>query len=201
MLVAAALAALTEDAARREPSGAASPAATAAYATGASAALGLALAMAMRDGGLTVALSFLAMALGLVAARRNIRALGWLAIVAAAIVLVRIGVDPRIVGDDLGDDAAVQRSALGLRRAHGRVLDRRARLRQGRPTPSLAGARRPQPRVRAALELHAGAPFRHRRRGRDAGRRDPGGGPRRDRRLRAVGGRRKNCRSAALPPC
>ncbi len=102
VLVAAVLAALTEDSARRESSRAASPAATAAYATGASAALGLALAMAMREGGLTVALAFLAMALGLVAVKRSIRALGWLAIVASAIVLIRIGVDPKIVGDSLG---------------------------------------------------------------------------------------------------
>lgn len=102
ILVAAALAYLTEDAARREPSGAASPAATAAFATGAAAALGLALAMAMREGGLTVALAFLAMALGIVAARRPIRALGWLAIATSVLVLVRIAVDPRIVGDDLG---------------------------------------------------------------------------------------------------
>lgn len=102
VLVAAALAALTEDSARREASGAASPAATAAFATGACAALGLALAMAMREGGLTVALAFLAMALGLVAVKRSIRALGWLAMIASAIVLIRIAIDPKIVGDSLG---------------------------------------------------------------------------------------------------
>ena len=102
VLLAGALALLCEDAARREPSGAASPAATAAFATGASAALGLALAMAMREGALTVALSFLAMALGLVAARRPIRALGWLATAVAALVALRVAIDPRIVGDDLG---------------------------------------------------------------------------------------------------
>ena len=100
ILLAAALAWLTEDAARREPAGA-SPAATAAYATGASAALGLALAMAMREGALTVALAFLAMALGFVAVRRPIRALGALAIVAAGLVLLRVAIEPRIVGDAL----------------------------------------------------------------------------------------------------
>ena len=101
-LLAAAYAVLTENSVRREPSGAASLAGTAAYATGAAAALGLALAMAMREGALTVALSFLAMALGYVAAQRPIRALGWLAIMASALVLVRIAIDPRIVGDNLG---------------------------------------------------------------------------------------------------
>jgi len=58
--------------------------------------------MAMREGALTVALAFLAMALGYVAAKRPIRALGWLAIAAAAIVAARVAIDPRIVGDDLG---------------------------------------------------------------------------------------------------
>lgn len=99
VLLAGALAALCEDGARRESSGAASPAATAAYAVGASAALGLALAMAMREGALTVALAFLAMALGYVAAKRPIRALGWLAIAASALVLARVVIEPRIVGD------------------------------------------------------------------------------------------------------
>lgn len=103
VLIAAAFAYLAEDAARREASGAASPAATAAWAVGAAAALGLALAMAMREGALTVALAFLAMALGYVAAKRPIRALGWLAVAAAAIVAVRIAIDPRIVGDALGE--------------------------------------------------------------------------------------------------
>lgn len=102
VMLAAAFAGLAEDAARREPAGAASPMATAAYAVGASAALGLALAMAMREGALTVALAFLAMALGFVAAQRPIRALGWLAIAASAIVLARIALDPRIVGENLG---------------------------------------------------------------------------------------------------
>lgn len=102
ILLAGAYAVLVEDAARREPSGAASPMAMAAYATGAAAALGLALAMAMREGALTVALAFLAMALGYVAAKRPIRALGWLAIAASGLVLLRVALDPRIVGDDLG---------------------------------------------------------------------------------------------------
>jgi uncharacterized membrane protein len=102
VLLAAVFATLTEDAARREAGGAASPIATAAFATGAAAALGLGLAMAMREGALTVALSFLAMALGLVAVRRPIRALGWIAMAAGALVLARIALDPRIVGDALG---------------------------------------------------------------------------------------------------
>ncbi|WP_020177659.1 DUF2339 domain-containing protein [Methylopila sp. M107] len=99
VLLAAAYAFLTEDAARREPRNLSSPMATAAYATGASAALGLALAMAMREGALTIALSFLAMALGFVAVQRPIRTLGWLAMVAGGIVLLRIVIDPRIVND------------------------------------------------------------------------------------------------------
>ena len=101
VLLASAFAGLAEDAARREAAGRASPMATAAYAVGASAALGLALAMAMREGALTVALAFLAMALGYVAAKRPIRALGWLAIAASALVVGRIALDPRIVGDGL----------------------------------------------------------------------------------------------------
>jgi uncharacterized membrane protein len=102
VLLAAVLAWLTDHFARRERSGAANPSATAAFATGAVSALGLAMAMAMREGALTVALAFLAAALGFVAVARPIRALGVLALVAAGIVLIRVGLDPMIVGDRLG---------------------------------------------------------------------------------------------------
>lgn len=101
VLLAGCFAALTEDAARRERAGAGGPMATAAFATGAAAALGLALAMAMREGALTVALAFLAASLGFVATARPIRALGWLAVAAVGLVLLRIVIDPRIVGDAL----------------------------------------------------------------------------------------------------
>ncbi|MDR4307946.1 DUF2339 domain-containing protein [Chelatococcus sambhunathii] len=113
VLLALAFTWLTEDAARREAKGAASPMVTASYAVGAAAALGLALAMAMREGALTVALSFLAMALGFVAVKRPIRALGWLAIAACAIVLARIAIDPRIVGDGLGTTPIFNASLWG----------------------------------------------------------------------------------------
>jgi uncharacterized membrane protein len=101
VLLGAAFAFAADDASRREAKGDASGAVTASFATGAAAALGLALAMAMREGALTVALAFLAAALGFVATARPIRALGALAVIAAGLVLVRIALDPRIVGDDL----------------------------------------------------------------------------------------------------
>ncbi|MFD1704136.1 DUF2339 domain-containing protein [Methylopila henanensis] len=100
-LLAAVYVALSENAVRREASASGGPAATAAYVTGAAAALGLALAMAMRDGALTVALAFLTAALGYAATARPIRALGFVAVAAASLVAARVAIDPRIVGEAL----------------------------------------------------------------------------------------------------
>lgn len=69
-------------------------AATAALATGAVAAVGLALTMTMREGFLTVSLAFVGAGIAWVHASRPIRALPVLAMLVGAVVLVRTGLDP-----------------------------------------------------------------------------------------------------------
>lgn len=137
VLLAGALAALTEDAARREQAGSGGPEPVAAYAVGASAALGLALAMAMREGALTVALAFLAAALGLVAAARPIRALGVLAMAVCGLVAVRVALDPRIVGDALSTTPIVNPLLWGYGApAVAFWIGARAFARAGQPKPT-----------------------------------------------------------------
>ena len=101
----AALAALygyaTELLGRREPRpGLAASAAV--FATGAVAALALALTFALEKGWLTVALALMVPGIAWIAGQRPLPALRWLAAGVIALVLLRIGYEPRIVGGDIG---------------------------------------------------------------------------------------------------
>jgi uncharacterized membrane protein len=78
------------------------PAAAALNAAGAAAALALALTFALNKGWLTVGLALMAPGIAFVANRRPLPLLRWIAAVIAALVVVRIAHEPRIVGDDLG---------------------------------------------------------------------------------------------------
>jgi uncharacterized membrane protein len=78
------------------------PAASAIFATGAVAALALALTLALERGWLTVALALMVPGIAWVADQRPLPALRVLAAVIGALVLARIGWEPRIVGDDVG---------------------------------------------------------------------------------------------------
>lgn len=101
LLAAAIFAGATEALLRRERRpGLAS--ACALYATGALAALALALSFALEKGWLTVALALMAPAAAWVAEKRPLPWLRWLAAITAAIVVARLAYDPRVVGDDLG---------------------------------------------------------------------------------------------------
>ena len=78
------------------------PAASAIFATGAVAALALALTLALERGWLTVALALMVPGIAWVADQRPLPALRVLAAVIGVLVLARIGWEPRIVGDDVG---------------------------------------------------------------------------------------------------
>lgn len=91
----------TETIAKRAPQpGSAS--ATAIFATGSVAALALALAMALEKGWLTIALALMVPGIAWVAGKRPLASLRWLAAAITAVVVGRVGWDPRIVGDQLG---------------------------------------------------------------------------------------------------
>jgi uncharacterized membrane protein len=77
-------------------------AAQALFATGTVAALALALTMALERGWLTVALALMVPGIAWVAQQRPLPALRWLAAVIGALVVARIGWEPRIVGADVG---------------------------------------------------------------------------------------------------
>jgi uncharacterized membrane protein len=77
-------------------------AAGALFATGAIAALALALTMALEKGWLTVALASMVPGIAWVAGKRPFPALRWLAAVVGVLVLARIAWEPRIVGSDVG---------------------------------------------------------------------------------------------------
>ena len=77
-------------------------AASAIFATGAVAALALALTLALERGWLTVALALMVPGIAWVADKRPLPALRVLAAVIGVLVLARIGWEPRIVGDDVG---------------------------------------------------------------------------------------------------
>jgi uncharacterized membrane protein len=72
------------------------------FATGAVAALALALTMTLAKGWLTIGLSLMVPGIAWVAEKRPLPALRWLAAVIGVLVLVRIGWEPRIVGKDVG---------------------------------------------------------------------------------------------------
>ena len=77
-------------------------AASAIFATGAVAALALALTLALERGWLTVALALMVPGIAWVSDKRRLPALRVLAAVIAVLVLARIGWEPRIVGNDVG---------------------------------------------------------------------------------------------------
>ena len=101
LLLAALYAFATEKLDRRAPRpGLAASAAV--FATGAVAALALALTIALEKGWLTVALALMVPGIAWVADKRPLPALRPLAAVIGVIVLARIGWEPRIVGRDVG---------------------------------------------------------------------------------------------------
>jgi uncharacterized membrane protein len=101
LLLAAVFATATETLTRRPPRpGLASAAAL--FASGTTAALALALTFALDRGWLTVGLALMAPGIAWVSLRRPLPMLRWLAAAIVALVLARIGWEPRIVGDDVG---------------------------------------------------------------------------------------------------
>lgn len=72
------------------------------FATGAVAGLALALTFALDKGWLTVGLALMVPGIAWIAEQRPLPALRKLAAVVTALVLLRVGSEPRIVGDDLG---------------------------------------------------------------------------------------------------
>lgn len=101
VILAAAYAAATEILTKREdrPGLAAS---IALFATGALAALALALTFALEKGWLTIALALMSLGTAWISMQRPIPFLRWLAAILAAIVVMRIADDPRIVGSAVG---------------------------------------------------------------------------------------------------
>jgi uncharacterized membrane protein len=101
VLLAAAFAAATEILTRRElrPGLIAS---TALFATGTLAALALALTFALDKGWLTIALALTSLGAAWISTTRPIPFLRVLSAILAAIVVLRIGYEPRIVGNDVG---------------------------------------------------------------------------------------------------
>ena len=101
VLLAAAYAAATEALTRRgeRPELSSSIALSA---TGALASLALALTFALDKGWLTIALALVSMGTAWLSVQRPIRFLRWLAAILAAIVVLRIGYEPRIAGDAVG---------------------------------------------------------------------------------------------------
>jgi len=101
LLLAALYGAATEVLNRRAPRpGGAS--ATAIFATGSVAALALALTLTLEKGWLTIALALMAPGVAWVERKRALPALRWLIAALVALVIARIGWEPRIVGPDVG---------------------------------------------------------------------------------------------------
>ena len=101
LLLAAIFALATENLLRREHRPGMG-AASAFYATGALAALALALTFALEKGWLTIALALMAPGAAWIAEKRPLPWLRSLAAIMAAVVTARVGWEPRIVGGDLG---------------------------------------------------------------------------------------------------
>jgi uncharacterized membrane protein len=101
LLLGALYAFATEDLDKRAPRPG-SAAASAIFATGAVAALALALTLALERGWLTVALALMVPGIAWVSDKRPLPALRVLAAVIGVLVLARIGWEPRIVGNDVG---------------------------------------------------------------------------------------------------
>jgi uncharacterized membrane protein len=101
LLLAAIDATATESLMRRDPRPGLM-AASAMFATGALAALALALTFALEKGWLTVGLALMVPGAAWVAERRPLPWLRWLAAIMVAVVVARIGYEPRIVGTAIG---------------------------------------------------------------------------------------------------
>ena len=101
LLVAAIFALATETLVKREPRPGVM-AASAMFATGTLGALALALTFALEKGWLTIALALMVPGAAWVAEQRPLPWLRWLAAIMVAVVIARVGYEPRIVGTDLG---------------------------------------------------------------------------------------------------
>jgi uncharacterized membrane protein len=101
VLLAAAFGAATELLAKREDRPGLQ-ASIALFATGALAAMALALTFALEKGWLTIALSLMSLGTAWISLQRPIPFLRSLAAILAGIVVLRIGYEPRIVGDMVG---------------------------------------------------------------------------------------------------
>jgi uncharacterized membrane protein len=101
LLLAALYALATEWLSKREPRPGLDVAA-ALFAVGTVAALALALTLALEKGWLTVALALMVPGIAYIAERRPLPLLRWLAAAVGVAVLLRIGWEPRIVGDQVG---------------------------------------------------------------------------------------------------
>ena len=101
VILAAAYAAATESLSKHDDRPGLS-ASIALFATGALAALALALTFALEKGWLTIALALMSMGTAWISVQRPIRFLRSLAAILAGIVVLRIGYEPRIVGDAVG---------------------------------------------------------------------------------------------------
>jgi uncharacterized membrane protein len=101
LLLAALYAVATETLTKRPPRPG-SAAAGALFAVGAIAGLALALTFALEKGWLTIALALMVPGIAWVADYRAAPFLRWLAAAMVALVLVRVGSEPRIVGADIG---------------------------------------------------------------------------------------------------
>ena len=101
LLIAALFAVATENLGKREPR-AGIAGAGAVFASGATAALALALTMTLEKGWLTVGLALIVPGIAWVSIKRPLPALRVLAAVVGVLVLARIAWEPRIVGRDVG---------------------------------------------------------------------------------------------------
>jgi uncharacterized membrane protein len=101
MVVAVLFAAVTEQLSKRE-SRPGQVVATALFATGSLAAIALALTFVLEKGWLTIALALMSLGTAWISLQRPVPFLRSLAAILAAIVVARIGYEPRIVGNDIG---------------------------------------------------------------------------------------------------
>jgi len=101
-LLLAALYAVAADVLTKRPPRPGLAAASALFAVGTIAALALAMTLALEKGWLTIALALMVPGIAYVFAHRPLPALRWLAAGVGVAVLLRIGWEPRIVGDDIG---------------------------------------------------------------------------------------------------
>jgi len=101
LLLAAIYAVATESLVRRDPRPGLM-ASSAMFATGALAALALALTFALERGWLTVGLALMVPGAAWVSQKRPLPWLRWLAAIMVAVVLARVAYEPRIVGADIG---------------------------------------------------------------------------------------------------